>query len=102
MIADRMLPYGIYFLCDSQLYRRSSLNVVYRIVARKGLVLLTGRVDAKSGSDQLLREGKARLYRWSVHCTDREREKIEGQNDFRCVIPYHTAEHPVIQKSLAL
>ncbi len=102
MIADRMLPYGIYFLCDSQLYRRSSLNVVYRIVARKGLVLLTGRVDAKSGSDQLLREGKARLYRWSVHCTDREREKIEGQNDFRCVIPYHTAEHPVIQKSLEL
>lgn len=90
---------GICFVSDPQL-RTFELEALARRFA--GAVLLTGTVEAGTGSARLQTEGLAAFCRLPVHCTDREREALESVNTFGRVVPYHTASHPMDTREIFL
>ena len=91
-LGDRPPAVGLCFVSDPQL-RAPELEALARRFA--GAVLLTGTVEGGTGSARLQKEGLAAFCRLPVHCTDREREALEGVNSFDRVVPYHTPAHPL-------
>lgn len=89
-LRDRPPAAGLCFVSDPQL-RTPALESLARRFA--GAVLLTGTVEAETGSARLQKEGLAVFCRLPVHCTDREREALESVNSFDRVAPYHTPAH---------
>lgn len=91
-LTDQPPAAGLCFVSDPQL-RTPALEALARHFA--GAVLLTGTVEAGTGSARLQKEGLAVFCRLPVHCTDQEREALERVNAFGRVVPYHTPSHPL-------
>ncbi|WP_312637317.1 MBL fold metallo-hydrolase [Oscillibacter sp.] len=92
---------GLCFLSDPQL-NTAEAEVYAESFAEKGGVLLTGAVEALTGSWRLLLAKKAAFCRVPVHCSDRDRRLLEGKNHFRHVVPYHTPAWPCLQETILL
>lgn len=89
---------SVVLLSDPQL-RKDSL---YNLASSCRSVLLTGTVKQGSGSEKLLRQGKARLAILPVHSTDREIDRLEMENHFSLVVRNHTPEHSYPDKEIML
>lgn len=86
---------GIYFLCDPQLNTASGMDAAQRISAAGGKVILTGHVDDYGGAKQWMERGLAGFSRLAVHCSDADRLRLEKENLFDRVVPYHTTAHHI-------
>ncbi len=98
-LADAPQGSGIGFISNPQLSGSEQERMARRY---HGAVILTGTVEKETGSGRLLEEGLAAFCRIPVHCTDRERLRLEQQNRFGCVIPYHTKAHSVKKTEIFL
>ncbi len=92
---------GFCFLSGPQLKTPEALALAQNF-AKRGEIVLTGAVDPGSGAARLAGQGLARFARVPVHCTDSERLALTRHNDFRQVVPYHTAAHPCNERTIVL
>ncbi len=84
----------ILFLSDVQLRLERSRETVRRITAQGGFGVMTGTVESGSFSETLIQNGIMTLARYPVHQNYSEFKQLSEQNNFKRVIPYHSAEFP--------
>ena len=77
------------FLCDPQLKTLEGQKLAMGIANENGSIILTGNTDTGSSSERLLRSGIAVFFRYSVHMSHAERERLENLNVFSKTVPYH-------------
>lgn len=82
----------ILFLSDVQLRSERSREIVRRLTEDGGFGVMTGTVESGSFSETLIQSGKMKLVRYPVHQNYREFKQLSESNDFKRVIPYHSAE----------
>lgn len=92
----------IYFISDPQLKYLKDAAFAEGIAELGGSIILTGTVDDGSGSSRLLKDGKAEFHRFPVHCTDRDRTRLENKNYFKRVIPFHSSDSRVLSREIEL
>ena len=88
---------GIIMISDPQL-KKGNAETLAAKCASEGGVILTGAVEANSGSDRLLKSGKAVFCRIPVHCSYDEAMSLAEKNRFHRVIPVHSGDVECIQK----
>lgn len=84
--------YDILFLSDVQLRSERSREIARRLTEDGGFGVMTGTVESGSFSETLIQSGKMKLVRYPVHQNYREFKQLSESNDFKRVIPYHSAE----------
>ena len=92
----------IYFISDPQLKHPKDAAFAERIAEIGGSIILTGMVDDGSASSMFMEENKAEFHRFPVHCTDRDRIRLENKNYFKRVIPFHSSESRVLSREIEL
>ena len=65
-------------------------RLVRRLLICGGRVIFTGTVEPNTHASLLLHAGKARLLRYSVHCTQADMLRIASQNHFDRIIAYNS------------
>ena len=93
--------HGFCFLSGPQLHTQEAFTLAAAF-SKIGGVVLTGAVDSGSGAARLTEQGLTQFARVPVHCTDQDRVALEEVNRFRQIVPYHTAAHPCLQRTLCL
>lgn len=83
----------ILFLSDPQLRSEMSQQAARRVICDGGCGVMTGTVERGSFSENLIRTGRMKLVRYPVHQNYKEYILLAERNDFRRVIPYHSADH---------
>lgn len=84
----------ILFLSDPQLRSEKSQAAAQRVIRDGGCGIMTGTVECGSFSEKLIRNGIMKLVRYPVHQNYKEFKLLTEQNDFQCVIPYHSVDYP--------
>ena len=87
----------ILFLSDPQLRSDKARETAERIIQNGGCGVMTGTAERGSFSEKLIQLGIMRLLRYPVHQNIKECEELAEKNDFRKVIPYHSAEFSFTQ-----
>lgn len=85
----------ILFLSDVQLRSEQSREIVRRLTAQGGFGVMTGTVESGSFSETLIQNGIMKLVRFPVHQNYKEFGQLSENNNFKRVIPYHSAEFPL-------
>ena len=93
-IPEDFVALGVYFICDPQLDTPDARKLVRRLLVCGGRVIFTGTVEPNTHASLLLHAGKARLLRYSVHCTQADMLRIAAQNDFKRIIAYNSDYAP--------
>lgn len=68
-IPEDFVALGVYFVCDPQLDDIWTRKLIRRLLICGGRVIFTGTVEPNTHASLLLHAGKAKLLRYSVHCT---------------------------------
>lgn len=89
-IPEDFVALGVYFVCDPQLDDIWTRKLIRRLLICGGRVIFTGTVEPNTHASLLLHAGKAKLLRYSVHCTQADMLRIASQNHFDRIIAYHS------------
>ncbi|MGN1047097.1 MAG: MBL fold metallo-hydrolase [Eubacteriales bacterium] len=91
------LPYsgqhkGIVFVSDPQLRTEKSQQVAEDVLKHGGKAVMTGTTERGSYSETLLRRGCMEKLHYPVHLSYSQLQQLAEQNNFKRIIPYHSAE----------
>lgn len=79
----------MYFVCDPQLDDIWTRKLIRRLLICGGPRDFHRTVEPNTHASLLLHAGKAKLLRYSVHCTQADMLRIASQNHFDRIIAYH-------------
>ena len=82
----------IVFISDPQLRSPQSQRIVKQLLERNSLAVMTGSVETRTLSAELIKQGKMQFVRYPVHLNYTQYMNLKEQNCFDRTIPYHTAE----------
>lgn len=83
---------GIVFVSDPQLRSGAAQAAAARVLSLGGAAIMTGTLEKGSLSDNLFRQGKAKMLRYPVHLNKVQFERLKEKNSFSQTIPYHSEE----------
>lgn len=95
---NNILPYkadrhcDILFLSDVQLRSEQSQEISEKIIRNGGCGVMTGTAEKGSFSEMLIKQRSMKFLRYPVHQNFKEYKELAKKNDFRQIIPYHTAD----------